>query len=206
MVYLDKDFYSTLVGNEKKGNAMENRELILEQIAELIVADKASVIEALNASGIPTANTASQGRVVSAIVKNAPTNKKLRLGLAYLISQKRMSEGHSNSIGDFLFGKSQEAKAAVGTVAKSTAEGGAAGGAGGGIIGGIIGAVSGAVGGVFNYKASKEAAKAQEEANRSKILDFIQKRQGGSNTGLYIGLSLLVVAGIVTFIVLKRKK
>ena len=152
MVYLDNDFYSSMVANRKNGNIKTNRQEIIAQIADLISTKKSEVIEALNASGVPVTPKATSRVVVNALVKNLPTNKKLQMGIAYLIAQKN----------DLLI----EKKAGFG---EKTAQG-AVGGAQAGPVGAIVGAVAGAVGDVFSYKAAKENRAAQDDANRAALI------------------------------------
>lgn len=187
MVYLDNDFYSSMVANRKNGNIKTTRQEILTQIGDLISKQKSEVIEALNASGVAVQPKATDRIVVNALVKNLPANRKLQMGIAYLIAKKN----------DLLI----EKKAGFG---EKTAEG-AAGGAGAGPIGAIVGAVAGAVGDVFSYKAAKTNAAAQEDANRAALIAAISGKKAGGNTGLYIGLGLAALAIIAAVVIVKRK-
>lgn len=211
MVYIDEDFYSTMVGNQRKGNTAELKEQILNEIADLIAYHKAEVIEALNASGVLTKENASDQKVIDALIANVENNRKLQAGLGYLITKKQAyssangdaTSGGGGGIGGF-FGnlfKSGGAAGAGGAVE------GAAGGAAAGPIGAIIGAVSGAVGAVFNFKAAKTNAQAEADKQRMELSKMVLARKGGgSNTGLYIGLGLLALAVVVVVVIKTRKK
>jgi len=211
MVYLNNDFYSTMVGNQKKGNSYELKEQILGKIADLIAFHKSEVIEALNASGVLIKENASDQRVIDALIKNVENNKKLQAGLGYLITAKESDkeqnsgqDGSAGSGGGFLSGLFGGTGGGAGA---SGALEGAAGGAGAGPIGAIVGAVAGAVGAVFNFKAAKTNAQAEADKQRLELAQMVIARKGGSsNTGLYVGLGLLAVAAIVVIVVMKRKK
>lgn len=210
MVYLNEDFYSTMVGNQKNGRMDDLEKQILNEIADLIAYHKPQVIEALNASGVLTKENASDKKVIDSIVDNVSKNRKLQAGLGYLIVQKQTTEkesggdGDSSSGGGFLaglFGSS-----AGGSAVQGAGEG-AAGGAGAGPIGAIVGAVAGAVKGIFEFKAAKTNAKAQADAQRMQLAQMVLAKKGGSNnTALYVGLGLLAVVAIIAVVVVKRKK
>lgn len=197
MVYIDEDFYSTLVGNQRKGNSEQVKEQILNEIADLIAYNKAEVIEALNASGVLTKENASDQKVIDALINNVEKNKKLQAGLGYLITKKQAyssQDGAPSSGGGVLAGL------------MGGAEGGA-GGAGAGPIGAIIGSIAGAVKGVFDFKAAKTNAQAAADQQRMQLAQMVLARKGGSkNTGLYIGLGVLALAVVVIVIVKTRKK
>lgn len=214
MVYIDNDFYSTMVSNQKNGRQAQLKDQILDEIADLIAYHKAEVIEALNASGVLTKENASDQKVIDALITNVEKNRKLQAGLGYLITAKQTlkedTSGQDATAGQTgggigaWFGNLFNSGGAAGA---GGAVQGAAGGAGAGPIGAIIGAVSGAVGAVFNFKAAKTNAQAQADAQRMELANRVMARKGGSsNTGLYIGLGLLVVAAIVVVVVMKRKK
>lgn len=207
MVYIDNDFYSTMVGNQKKGNTAELKEQILSELADLIAFHKAEVIEALNASGVLTKENASDQKVIDALIKNVGDNKKLQAGLGYLITKKQsLSEQTSGQDGQGGFFSKLFGGSGAGAGASGAAQG-AAGGAGAGPIGAIVGAVAGAVGAVFNFKAAKTNAQAEADKQRLELAQKVMQRKGGGgNTGLYIGLGLLAVAAIVVVVVMKRKK
>lgn len=207
MVYIDEDFYSTMVGNQKKGNNAEVKGQIISEIADLIAFSKPEVIEALNASGVFIKENASDQKVIDALIKNVENNRKLQAGLGFLIVKKQSysgANGNESGGGGFLAGLFGGTGAGAGA---SGAAQGAAGGAGAGPIGAIVGAVAGAVGSVFNFKAAQTNAQAEADKQRMELAQEVLKRKGGgSNTGLYVGLGLLAVAVIIVVIVKTRKK
>lgn len=209
MVYLDNDFYSTLVGNQKNGKKEEVKSQILNEVADLIAYHKAEVIEALNASGISTNSNASDKTVINALVDNVEKNKKLQAGIGYLITKKQVSESQSGDDGSTSSGGGLLGNLlgnSAGGAGVSGAAQGAAGGAGAGPIGAIVGAVAGAVGSVFSYKAAQTNAKAQADAQRMQLAQMVLDRKGGgSNKAIYIGLGLIALVAIV-IVVMKRKK
>lgn len=195
MVYLQEDFYSTLVGSKDPNDRASK---ILSEVADLIANNKESVIEALNASGVNTPANATDKRIINDLVINSEANPKLQMGIAYLIADKNSliadvsaSDGQGSGVLEGLKGGA----------------GGAAGGAGAGPIGAIVGAIAGAFGSVMNFKASKSNAEAQADATRGQLaMMVLQKKQGGSKTGLYVVLGVVLVGAAILWFTLKKKK
>lgn len=195
MVYLQEDFYSTLVGSKDPNDRASK---ILSEVADLIANNKESVIEALNASGVNTPANATDKRIINDLVINSESNPKLQMGIAYLIADKNSliadvsaSDGQGSGVLEGLKGGA----------------GGAAGGAGAGPIGAIVGAIAGAFGSVMNFKASKSNAEAQADATRGQLaMMVLQKKQGGSKTGLYVVLGVVLVGAAILWLTLKKKK
>jgi hypothetical protein len=73
-----------------------------------------------------------------------------------------------------------------------------------------VGSVAGAIGGIFTSRQQEKNIEAQAEANSDEAMyQLILSKQGQDNTGkiiIFAGIALIVVGGIITVIILKRKK
>lgn len=86
-------FYSDLVKFVKvKDNSNANR-VIMTELANLLIKDKADFIEVIRGANINVPDNATDIQLVNAFVDNAPSNRKLLLGASFLINHKNQTVG-----------------------------------------------------------------------------------------------------------------
>lgn len=183
MVTIEKNFLTDLTQMRKSGDFDRLRNTLNSEIAALISNHRDNVIEALESSGVHIPSNVGNGELVRVVVKELGQNEQFRKGISFLIADR------NDLIPEI----------------KSNNDAATSGGKSSGFVTGIIGSVTGAVGDIFSYKAAKENTKAQEEANRTAILQLLSKQNSNKNTGLYVGLGVLSLALIIGVIIYTKK-
>lgn len=104
MLYIKDDFYSNFTAISKSNDTMAMKGIMIDQLSNLIADRRGDVIDVLIKSGIKVSKTPSNKEIVEAIVKNMKTNKKMVVGLSYLIAKQNdilQSEYKMNRDSDF---------------------------------------------------------------------------------------------------------
>jgi len=186
------------------------KDILLDEIAQLISKHKPLVVEALNKNGanikpsISDKNTASL--VVDYIYKSEEFRNDINMLVIALNSDVLTSDFYSAEGGFLdkiksLFNKNGGADS-VGDVANSTASGAS----GGGLVGAIVGLVGGVTQSVFNQKAAKADLAREKEATKSELY---KKLLGGDKKTNWIPIivvgGVFLVGAIILITTLKRK-
>lgn len=86
-------FYSDLTRFVKsKDNNNANR-VIMTELGNLLIKDKADFIEVIRGANINVPDNATDIQLINAFVDNAPSNRKLLLGASFLINHKNQTVG-----------------------------------------------------------------------------------------------------------------
>jgi len=86
MIYLKHDFYSNFTDGVKSGDTDLIRDMVINEISDIIVYKPEKVIELLNTVGVKTPVNTSDERMVKNITANLNDNRKLVKGIAFLIA------------------------------------------------------------------------------------------------------------------------
>lgn len=88
MLYIKDDFYSnfTAIANSNDTKAM--RGIMIDQISNIIADRRNEVIDLIQKSGIKISKQPNNQEIVKAISNNIKTNKKLLIGLSYLVAKQ----------------------------------------------------------------------------------------------------------------------
>lgn len=87
MVTIQRDFYSAFTGAGKAHNIDQQNNMLLDEVAALIVHHKDEMIELLRAVGAVLPKNPSNQSLITASAKQF-TNPKFQKGLAYLIAKR----------------------------------------------------------------------------------------------------------------------
>jgi len=88
MLYIKDDFYSNFTAIAKSNDTMAMRGVMVDQISSLIADRRGDVIDALNKANVKLSNNPSNQELVKAISDNIKTNKKMLIGLSYLVAKQ----------------------------------------------------------------------------------------------------------------------
>ena len=88
MIYVENDFYSNFTSVAKSSDDVAMRNILIDQISNVIVNSRDELIDLLKKANIKTSKKPSNKELSDLIVKNLKTNKKLVVGLAFLIAKQ----------------------------------------------------------------------------------------------------------------------
>lgn len=88
MMFLEHDFYSNFSQSLQSGDQKLTRDIISDELSELIVHDYDKVFDLLDKVGVRANPKMSDEQLVDLLLKEMQTNPKLIKGLAFLISEK----------------------------------------------------------------------------------------------------------------------
>lgn len=217
---MEKDFHSNLfyfVSNNDNSNA---NKVVVVELAKLLLERREDYVEVLNSSDVKASVLDSNEKLISDFVDNACDNKKLLLGMSFLIN-------HSNRAVSF-DGEEEISDAGVKDAYKTMYEyfGNETPGEDYENAGGVIGAIAGAVGQgaqlggkiVDNQRAKKFGASdslAKQREAKSQMIQAIldkQKQEEASKAKtkrtVIIAASILgaLLIGFTIYYVVKKKK
>jgi len=86
MIILNQDFFSNFSGSIKSKDSRLTRDLLLNEISDIIAYDEKNLISLLNKAGITTQENTSDEKLVEKVVDNLPNNEKLQRGIAFMIA------------------------------------------------------------------------------------------------------------------------
>jgi Fe2+ transport system protein B len=186
MIYVKHDFYSNLIGSSKSGDTSATKDILLNEVSDLVSTKPKDVIELLNKVEISTKENATKGDLIAAVVENISENKKLLKGISYLIAEKNgLLKVEDNSGVD---GNKKDLTQVVDRIAseiKPVAEK------------------------LITDKDKKEALETLKSTVKAKTGEEVKTSKEGekSNTGLYIGIAIVaVLAGVGIYYYMKHKK
>jgi hypothetical protein len=87
------EYYKDLTKFIKENDQSGAHGVIMRELAMLLAKDKKDFIEVLRNANVSMPDNADDVQVVNAFVDNAPSNRKLLLGAAYLINHKNRTVG-----------------------------------------------------------------------------------------------------------------
>lgn len=187
MRYEQHDFINNFLSLHKVGDHDKAKDILLKEIAQLIVYHRGYVIRDLNAAGIPTNKFATDKELTNKLMDHLPENKKLQASISQMLVH---------------FNTPTNTRMGADGVGSSAVQGSASGASGG-----AVGAVAGAVGNIFGFFKSKTDQKTQADQNKLALAQSLLASQPTkSHTGTYvmIGAGLIAVTAILYF-VLKPK-
>lgn len=197
MKYPKESFYTNFVGAYMSKDREITKDLIFNELAQIIVTKRKDVITMLTEIGIKFSKKPTDKEIVDAIIDNLSDDRRVDIVVAYLISEKnkKYEESFSNAGGEFwtkLLGYISGGGSTAGSGTTTTTGGTST-------IGGIAGIISS----IFSYAQSAKEIKAQKEADKQallqQILAYKTAKEGskGSNTAVYVILGLVVVGGLI---------
>jgi len=102
MIYLENDFYSNFNSMVESNDDVSLKSMFIDQISNLIAYRKADLISLFGKVGIKVSKKPTNKELSNLIANNLKSNKKLQIGLAYLIAednnllQQEMKKGRPN--------------------------------------------------------------------------------------------------------------
>jgi hypothetical protein len=87
MIYLENDFYSNFNSMVESNDEISTKSMFIDQISNLIAFKKNELVSLFNKIGIKVSSNPSNKELSSIIANNIRTNKKLQIGIAYLIAE-----------------------------------------------------------------------------------------------------------------------
>ena len=87
MIYLENDFYSNFNSMVESNDDLALKGMFIDQISNLIAYKKADLINLFNKIGINVSKKPTNKELSTIIATNLKGNKKLQIGLAYLIAE-----------------------------------------------------------------------------------------------------------------------
>lgn len=87
MIYLENDFYSNFNSIAQSNDDVSMKNLLIDQISNLIAFKKDDLVSLFGKIGIKVSNNPTNKELSNTIAKNLKTNKKLQIGIAYLIAE-----------------------------------------------------------------------------------------------------------------------
>jgi hypothetical protein len=202
MQYEQHDFVSNVAALHKTGQEDKARQMLMKEIAQIIVYHRGHAIQALNQVGVKTNKFATDKELTDKLAENLGTNPKLQGIIAGLLVQLNQSPQRPASQGGGQhFDPFQREKASA---QYSRAEGQ---GAGAGMGAGPVGAIASMIGNIFGFAKSKTDQKSQAEANKMQLAQALLGSQPQkNNAGLYVGIAIGVVAiGTIFYLAFGKK-
>ena len=86
MIILNQDFFSNFSGSIKSKDNRLTKDLLLNEISDIIAYDEKNLIALLNKAGVATKDNASDDQLVEKVVDYLPNSEKLQRGIAYMIA------------------------------------------------------------------------------------------------------------------------
>lgn len=87
MIYLENDFYSNFNSMVESNDEISLKSMFIDQISNLIAYRKSDLVSLFNKVGIKVSDKPTNKELSDLISTNLKSNKKLQIGLAYLIAE-----------------------------------------------------------------------------------------------------------------------
>jgi hypothetical protein len=88
---MENNFHNELSNFVKTRDVNNANRVILNELAKALVKDKESYLEVLRSSGVNVYDGATEEQLIDSFIKNAPNNKQLVLGMAYLVNHRNQT-------------------------------------------------------------------------------------------------------------------
>jgi hypothetical protein len=86
MIYLENDFYSNFNSMVEASDEVSTKSMFIDQISNLIAFKKSELVSLFGKIGIKVSSNPTNKELSNIIANNIKSNKKLQIGLAYLIA------------------------------------------------------------------------------------------------------------------------
>jgi hypothetical protein len=86
MIYLENDFYSNFNSMVEASDEVSTKSMFIDQISNLIAFKKSELVSLFGKIGIKVSSNPTNKELSNIIANNIKSNKKLQVGLAYLIA------------------------------------------------------------------------------------------------------------------------
>jgi hypothetical protein len=116
MIYVENDFYSNFNSVAKANDDVSMRSILVDQISSVVANRKDELIDLFGKVNIKIKKNPTNKDLVNAIVTNLKTNKKLVVGLGYLIAKENdilQGQGKNDRTSEMYGGFGGEKKAKV---------------------------------------------------------------------------------------------
>jgi hypothetical protein len=116
MIYVENDFYSNFNSVAKANDDVSMRSILVDQISSVVANRKDELIDLFGKVNIKIKKNPTNKDLVNAIVTNLKTNKKLVVGLGYLIAKENdilQGQGKNDRTSEMYGGFEGEKKAKV---------------------------------------------------------------------------------------------
>jgi hypothetical protein len=87
MIYLENDFYSNFSSMVEANDEVSLNRMFVDQISNLIAYKKSDLVSLFGKVGINVSKNPTNKELANLIAKNIKSNKKLQIGIAYLIAE-----------------------------------------------------------------------------------------------------------------------
>jgi hypothetical protein len=87
MIYLENDFYSNFNSMVEASDEVSTKSMFIDQISNLIAFKKSELVSLFGKIGIKVSSNPTNKELSNIIANNLKSNKKLQIGLAYLIAE-----------------------------------------------------------------------------------------------------------------------
>jgi hypothetical protein len=87
MIYLENDFYSNFSSMVESNDEVSLNRMFVDQISNLIAYKKSDLVSLFGKVGINVSKNPTNKELANLIAKNIKSNKKLQIGIAYLIAE-----------------------------------------------------------------------------------------------------------------------
>ena len=114
MIYVENDFYSNFNSVAKANDDVSMRSILVDQISSIVANRKDELIDLFGKVNIKLPSNPKNKDLVNAIVSNLKTNKKLVVGLGYLIAKENdilQNQGKNERASEMYGGFEGKAKA-----------------------------------------------------------------------------------------------
>lgn len=185
MRYEGKSFKSNFMNAVGSNDIELQRDIILDQIAELIKTNVGSVVDALIKSGVSVPDKYTKIDIIDLVSKSIYGNAEFQKNIGFLIQKKTLN--FSNGVGD--------------APAPAPTTGSGIGAALSGFLSGGLGTIFSVVGSVQDRKSAEANAKA---SLYGKIFGEDDKQKTNYIPIVIIG-SVLLLGGIIAVVILKQK-
>ena len=199
MRYEGKSFKSNFMNAVGSNDSELQKDIILDQIAELIKTNPQSVADALISSGFKISDRNSKIEIVNSVSKAINNSPAFQKKIAELIVSSNSNFSNGSGFLDAAKGFFSGGGDATDTVGKAA-----------GVASNInpVNAVANAIGSIFNYSASLENKKSAEAEARASLAAKIFGTDDKSKTNIIpiviIG-GVLLIGGIIAVVILKGK-
>ena len=206
MIYLENDFYSNFNSMVESNDEVSTKSMFIDQISNLIAFKKNELVSLFDKIGIKVSTNPTNKELSNIIANNIKSNKKLQIGLAYLIAENNnilqqeikksrpSDDGLDNFEGDDKKGKAPKTKKPIDWNKGADAVTSLAGG-----ISVLADTITNTKAGQFaddlntqsNVKSPEEIAKEEED---KKIADAKKKKRRRNIIIGVVGVALIVTA------------
>lgn len=190
MIYVDNDFYSNFNSIKKSNDDVSMSSLFIDQLSNIIAYKKDELIDLFKKVDIAINDKPTNKQLTDAIVSNLATNKKLVIGLSYLIAkdndilQEQLKKSRTN---DSFSNVDAKKKKVDWSKAQDSIQ----------VIAGSMSSVADSLVGVKKGMFSDDLLGQANAKDKTSITDELNKQQDKKNNKwIWLVLGVVVVGGI----------